>query len=300
MRYKLYYSLLALSLSLLVIPAHAQQEDRAVGVGTRTPYSSALDLDVSHLPDGKKKGFLLPKVALTGKRDAQTIPSPKKAMMVYNTQTAGIGDQQVQANLVYVWTGQEWVPFSNLTEIRRLKKPILFVLASKRRFEILNQDLVNFNDASKGMTVRWNTNEVYLNNEKDVKVIPNGNSFEEVEILTEAYYEFTGSFNFKSNADKATSVVALLQKKTTNGAWSTIASSSLPFEDGVQIWSQTLVFPVVTHKFKKGDRVRVVLKRGDGALQKAGAKIAYDPDNEGDVTMNARLTRLRNEGETHD
>ena len=300
MRYKLYYSLLALSLSLLVIPAHAQQEDRAVGVGTRSPYSSALDLDVSNLPNGQKKGFLLPKVALTGKRDTHTIANPKKAMMVYNTQTAGIGDLQVQANLVYVWTGQEWVPFSNLTEIRRLKKPIHFVLASKRRFEILNQDLVDFNNASKGMTVRWNTNEVYLNNEKDVKVIPNGNSFEEVEILTEAYYEFTGSFNFKSNADKATSVVALLQKKPTNGAWSTIASSSLPFEDGVQIWSQTLVFPVVTHMFKKGDRVRVVLKRGDGALQKAGAKIAYDPDNEGDVTMNARLTRLRNEGETHD
>ena len=206
----------------------------------------------------------------------------------------------MHANLVYVWTGSEWVPFSNLPEIRKLKKPIHFVLASKRRFEILNQDLVNFNDTSKGMTVRWNTSEVYLNNEKDVKVIPNGSSFEEVEILTEAYYEFTGSFNFKSNADKATSVVALLQKKPTNGAWSTIASSSLPFEDGVQIWSQTLVFPVVTHMFKKGDRVRVVLKRGDGALQKAGAKIAYDPDNEGDVTMNARLTRLRNEGETHD
>lgn len=300
MRYKLYYSLLALSLSLLVIPAHAQQEDRAVGVGTRSPYSSALDLDVSNLPNGQKKGFLLPKVALTGKRDTHTIANPKKAMMVYNTQTAGTGNLQVQANLVYVWTGNEWVPFSNLPEIRKLKKPIHFVLASKRRFEILNQDLVNFNDTSKGMTVRWNTSEVYLNNEKDVKVIPNGSSFEEVEILTEAYYEFTGSFNFKSNADKATSVVALLQKKPTNGAWSTIASSSLPFEDGVQIWSQTLVFPVVTHMFKKGDRVRVVLKRGDGALQKAGAKIAYDPDNEGDVTMNARLTRLRNEGETHD
>ena len=278
----------------MVIPAHAQQEDRAVGVGTRSPYSSALDLDVSNLPNGQKKGFLLPKVALTGKRDTHTIANPKKAMMVYNTQTAGTGNLQVQANLVYVWTGNEWVPFSNLPEIRKLKKPIHFVLASKRRFEILNQDLVNFNDTSKGMTVRWNTSEVYLNNEKDVKVIPNGSSFEE------AYYEFTGSFNFKSNADKATSVVALLQKKPTNGAWSTIASSSLPFEDGVQIWSQTLVFPVVTHMFKKGDRVRVVLKRGDGALQKAGAKIAYDPDNEGDVTMNARLTRLRNEGETHD
>lgn len=296
MRYKyIYYSLLALSLSFLAVSAQAQQEQSAVGVGTRTPYSSALDLDVSHLPNGQKKGFLLPKVALTGKRDAHTIPSPKKAMMVYNTQNAGSGDTQVYKDLVYVWTGQEWVPFSNLTEIRRLKKPIHFVLASKRKISI---DVAKFN--SQGMTVRWNTNEVYLNNEKDVKVIPNGNSFEEVEILTEAYYEFTGSFNFKSNADKATSVVALLQKKTTNGAWSTIASSSLPFEDGVQIWSQTLVFPVVTHKFKKGDRVRVVLKRGDGALQKAGAKIAYDPDNEEDVTMNARLTRLRNEGETHD
>jgi len=295
MRYKLYYSLLALSLSLLVIPAHAQQEDRAVGVGTRTPYSSALDLDVSHLPDGKKKGFLLPKVALTGKRDAQTIPSPKKAMMVYNTQNAGSGDTQVYKDLVYVWTGQEWVPFSNLPEIRKLKKPIHFVLASKRKIPI---EIARFN-SSQGMTLHWEFHEVYLKNEKDVRV-PAGPSFKEIEILTEAYYEFTGSFNFKSNADKATSVVALLQKKPTNGAWSTIASSSLPFEDGVQIWSQTLVFPVITHKFKQGDKLRVVLKKGDGANQRSGAKIAYDPENSEDITMNIRLTRLRNEDENYD
>ena len=70
MRYKyIYYSLLALILSFLVVPVQAQQEQRAVGVGTRTPYSSALDLDVSNLPNGQKKGFLLPKVALTGKKD---------------------------------------------------------------------------------------------------------------------------------------------------------------------------------------------------------------------------------------
>lgn len=295
MRYKLYYSFLALSLSLLVIPAHAQQEERAVGVGTRTPYSSALDLDVSNLPNGQKKGFLLPKVALMGKRDAHTIANPKRAMMVYNMQDAGSREEKVYKNLVYVWTGQEWVPFSNLPEIRKLKRPIHFVLASKRKISI---DVASFN-SSQGMTLKWNANEVYLKNEKDVRVSA-GASFEEIEILTEAYYEFTGSFNFKSNASSATSVVTLLQKKTGHGGWATIASSSLPFDRGTQTWSQTLVFPVVTHKLKQGDKLRIVLKKGDGADQRSGAKIAYDPENSEDITMNIRLTRLRNEDENYD
>lgn len=295
MRYKLYYSLLALSLSLLVIPAHAQQEERAVGVGTRTPYSSALDLDVSNLPNGQKKGFLLPKVALTGKKDTHTISNPKRAMMVYNMQDAGSGEEKVYKNLVYVWTGQEWVPFSNLPEIRKLKRPIHFVLASKRKISI---DVASFN-SSQGMTLKWNANEVYLKNEKDVRVSA-GASFEEIEILTEAYYEFTGSFNFKSYASGATSVVTLLQKKTGHGGWATIASSSLPFDRGTQTWSQTLVFPVVTHKLKQGDKLRVVLKKGEGENQKPGAMIAYDPSEAEDITMNIRLTRLRNEDETYD
>lgn len=295
MRYKLYYSLLALSLSLLVIPAHAQQEERAVGVGTRTPYSSALDLDVSNLPNGQKKGFLLPKVALTGKKDTHTISNPKKAMMVYNMQDAGSGEEKVYKNLVYVWTGQEWVPFSNLPEIRKLKRPIHFVLASKRKISI---DVASFN-SSQGMTLQWGANEVYLKNEKDVRV-PAGASFEEIEILTEAYYEFTGSFNFKSYANGATSVVTLLQKKMSHGDWATIASSSLPFDRGTQTWSQTLVFPVVTHKLHVGDKLRIVLKKGEGANQRSGAKIAYDPENSEDITMNIRLTRLRNEDEKYD
>lgn len=295
MRYKyIYYSLLALSLSFLAVSAQAQQEQSAVGVGTRTPYSSALDLDVSNLPNGQKKGFLLPKVALTGKRDAHTIPSPKKAMMVYNMQDAGSGEEKVYKNLVYVWTGQEWVPFSNLPEIRKLKRPIHFVLASKRKISI---DIAKFN--SQGMTLRWEANEVYLKNEKDVKV-PAGVPFEEIEILTEAYYEFTGSFNFKSNANGATSVITLLQKKTGHGGWATIASSSLPFDRGTQTWSQTLVFPVVTHKLKKGDKIRIVLKKGEGENQKQGAMIAYDPSEAEDITMNIRLTRLRNEDENYD
>ena len=295
MRYKyIYYSLLALSLSFLAVSAQAQQEQSAVGVGTRTPYSSALDLDVSNLPNGQKKGFLLPKVALTGKKDTHTISNPKKAMMVYNTQNAGSGDTQVYKDLVYVWTGQEWVPFSNLKEIRRLKRPIHFVLASKRKISI---DVAKFN--SQGMTLRWDANEVYLKNVKDVKV-PAGVPFEEIEILTEAYYEFTGSFNFKSNANGATSVITLLQKKTGHGGWVTIASSSLPFDRGTQTWSQTLVFPVVTHKLKQGDKLRVVLKKGEGQNQKPGAMIAYDPSEAEDITMNIRLTRLRNEDENYD
>lgn len=216
--------------------------------------------------------------------------------MVYNMQDAGSGEEKVYKNLVYVWTGQEWVPFSNLPEIRKLKRPIHFVLASRRKIPI---NISSFNNRSQGMTLRWEANEVYLKNVKDVKV-PAGVPFEEIEILTEAYYEFTGSFNFKSNANGATSVITLLQKKTGHGGWATIASSSLPFDRGTQTWSQTLVFPVVTHKLKKGDKIRIVLKKGEGENQKQGAMIAYDPSEAEDITMNIRLTRLRNEDENYD
>ncbi|MGE0635717.1 MAG: tail fiber domain-containing protein [Bacteroidia bacterium] len=55
----------------------------ATGTGTAPDPSSILDLNVAN------KGFLVPRVALTGTTDGTTILLPQTALMVYNTATGG-------------------------------------------------------------------------------------------------------------------------------------------------------------------------------------------------------------------
>jgi hypothetical protein len=57
------------------------------GTGTAPDASAILDLNVSGLTP--KKGFLAPRVALTGSGDATTITSPATSLIVYNTATGG-------------------------------------------------------------------------------------------------------------------------------------------------------------------------------------------------------------------
>ncbi len=57
------------------------------GTGTAPDASAILDLNVSGITP--KKGFLAPRVALTGSGDASTITSPATSLIVYNTATGG-------------------------------------------------------------------------------------------------------------------------------------------------------------------------------------------------------------------
>jgi Glycine rich protein len=72
-----------------------------VGIGTTTPNESAL-LDVT----SANKGFLPPRVALTGSNDVTTIPNPVAALTVYNTNTRKLN----------VWDGSTWTAPINTTE----------------------------------------------------------------------------------------------------------------------------------------------------------------------------------------
>ncbi len=72
-----------------------------VGIGTTTPNASAL-LDVT----SANKGFLPPRVALTGPNDVSTIPNPVAALTVYNTTTSKLN----------VWDGSTWTAPINTTE----------------------------------------------------------------------------------------------------------------------------------------------------------------------------------------
>jgi hypothetical protein len=90
----------ACSLLVLTIYSHAQ-----VGIGTSSVNASAkLQIDASN------KGFLPPRVGLTGTTDVSTIASPATALLIYNFATAGTAPNNVTPGYYY-YDGTKWVPF---------------------------------------------------------------------------------------------------------------------------------------------------------------------------------------------
>ncbi|MDE3235650.1 MAG: hypothetical protein KGO81_06830 [Bacteroidota bacterium] len=72
-----------------------------VGIGTNTPNASA-KLDVT----STNKGFLPPRIALTGTNDVATITSPATGLLVYNTATV-TGSAAINPGLYY-YNGTSW------------------------------------------------------------------------------------------------------------------------------------------------------------------------------------------------
>jgi hypothetical protein len=98
------YLKLIVILILLLTTVSSQAQ---VGIGTTTPNASA-KLDVT----STNKGFLPPRVTLTGTADVATIASPATGLMVYNTATAGTSPNNVIPGYYY-WNGAAWTRISN-------------------------------------------------------------------------------------------------------------------------------------------------------------------------------------------
>ncbi len=77
------------------------------GIGTITPNSSA-KLEVY----ATNKGFLPPRISLTGATDVSTIASPATGLLIYNTAIAGTSPNNVMPGYYY-WNGASWVQISN-------------------------------------------------------------------------------------------------------------------------------------------------------------------------------------------
>ena len=93
------YKLFLFSLVLFVCSISNAQ----TGINTTSPASGAL-LDIF----SSDKGFLMPRIALTGTDDVTTItPSATIGVMLYNTVTAGSLPIQVTPGFYY-WSGVQW------------------------------------------------------------------------------------------------------------------------------------------------------------------------------------------------
>ncbi len=80
-----------------------------VGVGTTSVNASA-----KFQVDATDKGFLQPRVTLTGTSDTSTIATPATGLMVFNTATAGSGSTAVTPG-VYYYTGTAWQRLADQT-----------------------------------------------------------------------------------------------------------------------------------------------------------------------------------------
>ncbi|MFM7764149.1 MAG: hypothetical protein ACKO6I_00700, partial [Sphingomonadales bacterium] len=82
--------------------ASAATAQAQVGIGTNSPSASA-QLELS----SASKGFLPPRVTLTGTADVTTIASPATGLLVYNTATAGTAPANVTPG-IYFYDGAKW------------------------------------------------------------------------------------------------------------------------------------------------------------------------------------------------
>jgi hypothetical protein len=87
---------------VLIIVFTWVQLNAQTGIGTTTPNASA-KLEVY----ATNKGFLPPRIALTGTLDAVTIASPATGLVIYNTVTAGTSPNNVLPGYYY-WDGAKW------------------------------------------------------------------------------------------------------------------------------------------------------------------------------------------------
>jgi hypothetical protein len=77
------------------------------GIGTTTPAASA-KLEVY----STNKGFLPPRIALTGTADVSTIASPVAGLLIYNSATAGTAPNNVVPGYYY-YNGTSWFAIAN-------------------------------------------------------------------------------------------------------------------------------------------------------------------------------------------
>ena len=112
------------------------------GIGTTTPHVSA-KLDVS----ATNKGFLPPRVTLTSRTDATTIPSPAEGLLVYNLGSVGL-----QAGYYY-WNNANWATIATASSP---DQTVDFVSVQSSGQTVVTGNTIRYNTTLSG-TIPYNS-----------------------------------------------------------------------------------------------------------------------------------------------
>lgn len=248
-----------------------------ISIGNNSVHQSAiLELNTSNITP--KKGFLPTRGQLLNNRDRTTIPNPVIGMTTFNKLTSGINLNTIDANSFVVWDGYIWQKISSLDEIKSLKFPKDFAIATNaiQNFTTTNQ-LATIN-LSQPVELKWENSEIQVNNPSDIELSSNSFNF-----LKESYFQLSGMVTVKVNTVSKSSpsqVILALQKSTNGTVWTNIFSNTLPFEQYATNNSQTITIPNFIHHFTVGERIRLVLYKPTSATNYS--------DNSG-ITGNASI-----------
>ncbi len=265
-----------------------------VGIGTTNPDQSAI-LDVS----ATNKGFLLPRLNLTGRNDVSTISSPANGLMVFNLSAAGTGSNAVVANSIYFWQNSIWQKFTALSELTLLKQSNQFVLRSTAAQEFSNTQLTNINsDENYEVPIIWSASEISIDNPTDIELLSTNETFR---IKTDGEYRILSNYNFNplrtgnGNNLNYTYVAITVMKSSNNGTtWTAVAGAATPYDIGVSNQVQTIILPRTIMHFNAGDRIKIVVTQPGNSTPDYGNGAGILKKSTEDYTKYLRITKLNN------
>ncbi|MCH7403722.1 hypothetical protein MM214_17810 [Belliella kenyensis] len=285
--------LITISILYLVISSSYAQ----TGLGTVNPNPSAiLEMDVSSLAVGSKKGFLLPRVALTGTDDVITIQSPINGLLIYNTSNT-VGAYAVQANKVYTWntSSQLWERYFAREEISGFIETKNYSIQSTtgQQFSPLN----TFN-AGNLVDITWQASEVIFSNSDIISLDSDNTSFT---VMKTGIYDISGFFNChpqrpetsstNTQTSNQTDVVFVLQK-FTGGSWETINATIYALGRGVGNTFSSIPYSSTTVSFAAGEKLRFRATRNTGLNRLDHGANAGIVANTGQITKSLRISLI--------
>ncbi|WP_231464370.1 MULTISPECIES: hypothetical protein [unclassified Pedobacter] len=243
---------------------------QGTGIGTKTPHASTILEVSSSLKNG---GVLVPKVNLKAGDDILTIPNPAIGLMVYNTNTAGIKPNNVEADHHYFWNGSSWIDIADINTIKKLLLPQVFFCQEPVEQELTSANLTAINGGSD-VVVTFNNIYVLTNNGGNVSL--NNNRFT---INNTGEYEISGYINYNphinNNANSNTNLLYKIQRSTNGGTnWVTVAQTTLVWGKDTGGFSRTLISPPSIIHLDKNDVIQLVISKTFGSNHQSPATIS--------------------------
>ncbi|RYG17462.1 MAG: hypothetical protein EOO07_11070, partial [Chitinophagaceae bacterium] len=246
-----------IALTLISFDVNAQ----FVGMQTRTPKASALlDLDVSNLADGSKKGFLMPRVSLTRTNLAAPVNTPKIGLWVFNTNTT-TGANAVAGNNIYMWSGTAWEAYSSSSDIQVRLSPDDFFMKSSNDFLMSSTTLTSFNSSTL-IPVPWEASSIVITNPTYVNLNADLETFK---VNQTGFYEISGFINYnpKINSSSSKTGLRLVLQVNKNGSWTDRIAVNATIEEMATNTVQTVTIPFDIIKLDQNDAFRFMITKPD-------------------------------------
>lgn len=245
---------------LLFLPCYGHAQ---VGINTRQVAPSALLEIESRDPvdPSRRRGMLIPHVALRNKTDVTTIPSPARGLWVFNTANAGVGTQRVYKDFYYHWTGTKWQ--------RLVTTDFVLDALIDRVYAIEDDDVV-----VRSATATNAPNPDYEGHNTDFTVLFNHaptidrgglltkvNNGEYFVVNTTGTYDISAFINYNPKADperQAFLNLYLQRRRTHDERWEDMVCSRMSWGKGVGSMLRTIFLPSQPVFLQAGEEIRLI------------------------------------------